>query len=141
VLWLDAHADFNTPSTSPSGNIHGMSLAMLCGEKGLQGIIEDIDRAPLNPGDVVLFGARSVDGGERSLLAARGLTVIDMRRIDEFGAFAEIRAVIERVTAADGWLHVSLDIDALDPAIAPGVGTSVPRPHFPRGAPGHGDAP
>lgn len=126
VLWLDAHADFNTPETSPSGNIHGMPLAALCGEPGFSGLFEDAARAHLDPARVHLFGLRSIDAGERSLVRTRALGVTDMRDIDEFGVVAPLRRILERVAEADGHLHVSFDIDFLDPAIAPGVGTTVP---------------
>ncbi len=126
VLWLDAHADFNTPETSPSGNMHGMPLAMLCREPGLDGLIEEAQRVSVAPANIHLFGIRSVDRGERALLAERGVQVADMRLIDEFGVVAPLKAIVEKVRAANGHLHVSLDLDFLDPAIAPGVGTAVP---------------
>ncbi|KQP51442.1 arginase [Methylobacterium sp. Leaf108] len=126
VLWLDAHADFNTPETSPSGNMHGMPLAALCGEPGFSDLFADDDRPTLAPGNVHLFGLRSIDAGERALVAARRIDVVDMRTIDEFGVVAPLRRILERVKAADGVLHVSLDVDFLDPSLAPGVGTTVP---------------
>lgn len=126
VLWLDAHADFNTPETSPSGNVHGMPLAALCGEPGFEALFPDPARAPLDPARVHLFGLRSIDAGERALVGARRVDVTDMRAIDEFGVVAPLRRILERVAAADGHLHVSFDVDFLDPAIAPGVGTTVP---------------
>jgi len=126
VLWLDAHADFNTPETSPSGNMHGMSVAMLCGEPGFDGLLPQAERVGVTPGNVHLFGQRSVDSGERALLAGRGIQVDDMRRIDEFGVVAPLKEIIARVDAAHGHLHVSLDVDFLDPSLAPGVGTAVP---------------
>lgn len=126
VLWLDAHADFNTPETSPSGNMHGMSAAFLCGEPGLESLLGDAPRVLLDPKNLHLFGIRSVDRAERALLRARGIDVVDMRLLDEFGASVLIRRIIDRVKAAGGVLHVSLDVDFLDPALAPGVGTTVP---------------
>ncbi|MDR7035936.1 arginase [Methylobacterium sp. BE186] len=126
VLWLDAHADFNTPQTSPSGNIHGMPLAALCGEPGFEGLFAQGPRPLLDPGRIHLFGLRSIDAGERALVTDRHVGVTDMRAIDEFGVVAPLRRVLERVAAAGGHLHVSLDIDFLDPGIAPGVGTTVP---------------
>jgi arginase len=126
VLWLDAHADFNTPQTSPSGNMHGMPLAMLCRERGLEGLIDEAQRVSVNPGNVHLFGIRSVDRGERALLAERGVQIADMRLIDEFGVVAPLKAILAKVGAARGHLHVSLDVDFLDPSLAPGVGTQVP---------------
>ncbi len=126
VLWLDAHADFNTPETTPSGNMHGMPLAALCGEPGLGGVFKDAEPARLTPGNVHLFGVRSVDRGERALLGRRGVQVVDMRLIDELGVAVPLRRILAAVAARDGVLHVSLDVDFLDPSIAPGVGTTVP---------------
>jgi arginase len=126
VLWLDAHADFNTPETSPSGNMHGMSLAMLAGEPGLDGVLAGQARARVNPAHIHLFGIRSLDRDERQLLASRGIHVEDMRRIDEFGVAHLLREILDEVRRRDGVLHVSLDVDFLDPSLAPGVGTAVP---------------
>ena len=126
VLWLDAHPDFNTPLTSPSGNMHGMSLAMLCGEPGLEGVLGDEPRGFIEPDRLHLFGIRSIDSGERRLLRDRGVDVVDMRMLDEHGFAVSIRRIIDRIRARDGLLHVSLDVDFLDPTIAPGVGTAVP---------------
>ena len=126
VLWLDAHSDFNTPLTSPSGNMHGMSLAMLSREPGLEGVFGDEPHGFVDPGRLHLFGIRSIDSGERRLLQDRGVDVVDMRRLDEDGFAVSIRRIIDRVRARNGLLHVSLDVDFLDPAIAPGVGTAVP---------------
>ncbi len=125
VLWLDAHADFNTPASSPSGNMHGMPVAMLVGEAGFADMFAPARLAPLDPRNMVLFGIRSVDREERAMLAARGIQVFDMRHIDEFGVVASIKSVIESVRAKNGVLHVSLDVDFLDPSIAPAVGTTV----------------
>lgn len=126
VLWLDAHTDFNTPATSPSGNMHGMSAAMLCGEAGFEDLLDGEPTPILDPHNLHLFGVRSIDDGERRLLRARGVDVADMRVLDEFGAAATIRRIVERVAARRGLLHVSLDLDFLDPSLAPGVGTPVP---------------
>jgi arginase len=126
VLWLDAHSDFNTPLTSPSGNMHGMSLAMLCQEPGLEGVFGTEPHGFVDPERLHLFGIRSIDTGERRLLQNRGVDVVDMRRLDEDGFALSIRRIIDRVKARNGLLHVSLDVDFLDPAIAPGVGTAVP---------------
>ena len=126
VLWLDAHADFNTPETSPSGNMHGMSLAMLCGEAGLDMVLGDQPRVVVKPEHVFLFGIRSVDQQERRLLSERGIHVVDMRRIDEFGVVHELRAILAEIAAHNGHLHVSFDADVLDPSLAPGTGTTVP---------------
>lgn len=124
VLWLDAHADFNTPETTPSGNMHGMSLAYLTGEPSLAPVMRDI--TPLDPADVHLFGLRSIDAQERRIVDAKGVTVSDMRVIDEFGAAALMRDFLESLDPVRTHLHVSLDVDFLDPALAPGVGTTVP---------------
>ena len=126
VLWLDAHSDYNTPATSPSGNMHGMPVAMLSGEPGFETIFGDQPRAVVDPSHVHLFGIRSIDAIERRLLKTRGVDVVDMRRLDEDGFALSIRRIIDRVLAAGGMLHVSLDVDFLDPTIAPGVGTAVP---------------
>jgi arginase len=126
VLWLDAHADFNTPATSPSGNMHGMSAAALCGEPGLDGIFGNEPHGSIDPKNLCLFGVRAIDRGERELLHLRGVDVVDMRLLDEFGTSALMRRVIERVREHNGLLHVSLDVDFLDPLLAPGAGTTVP---------------
>ncbi|MFF9550628.1 arginase [Methylobacterium fujisawaense] len=126
VLWLDAHADFNTPATSPSGNVHGMPLAALCGEPGFPRLFAEPVPQPLSPANVHLFGLRSIDAGERALVTTRRVGITDMRTIDEFGVVAPLRRVLDRVAGQGAHLHVSLDIDFLDPSIAPGVGTTVP---------------
>jgi arginase len=126
VLWLDAHADYNTPETTLSANMHGMSAAFLCGEPGLDGLLGDEPRARLTPDRLELFGVRSIDRPENELLRARQVSVADMRAIDEFGVGVLIRRVIDKVRARNGVLHVSFDVDFLDPDIAPGVGTTVP---------------
>jgi arginase len=126
VLWLDAHADFNTPATSPSGNMHGMSAAALCGEPGLDGLFGNEPHGSVDPNNLCIFGVRAIDRGERELLDLRGIDVVDMRLLDEFGASALMRRFIERVRDRNGLLHVSLDVDFLDPTLAPGVGTTVP---------------
>jgi arginase len=126
VLWLDAHSDFNTPLTSPSGNMHGMAAAMLCREPGFEGVFGDEPHGFIEPGRLHLFGIRSIDSGERRLLQDRGVDVVDMRMLDEHGFAVSIRRIIDRVRARSGLLHVSLDVDFLDPTIAPGVGTAVP---------------
>jgi arginase len=126
VLWLDAHADYNTPATTPSGNMHGMSAAFLCGEPGLDQLLGEEPRASIKPDQLELFGMRSIDRLEKDLLRDRRISLADMRQIDEFGVGALIRRVIDRVRARDGVLHVSFDVDFLDPGLAPGVGTTVP---------------
>ena len=126
VVWLDAHADYNTPATTLSGNMHGMSAAFLCGEPGLDGLLGEEPRVSVNPDRLELFGIRSIDKLEKDLLRDRRISVADMREIDEFGVGVLIRRVIDRVRARDGVLHVSFDVDFLDPGLAPGVGTTVP---------------
>jgi len=124
VLWFDAHADFNTATLTPSGNIHGMPVACLCGH-GPQELVEIGGHVPaLNPRDIRQIGIRSVDEGEKRLVHDIGIEVFDMRYIDEMG----MRHTMELALAlldANTHLHVSLDVDFLDPDIAPGVGTTV----------------
>ncbi|TAN30583.1 MAG: arginase [Castellaniella sp.] len=124
VFWLDAHADFNTNVLSPSGNMHGMPVACLCGF-GPRALVELGGRgAALRPAELRMVGIRSVDEGERAFVDAQGLDVYDMRAIDEWG----MRAVMEAALAglpADAHVHVSFDVDFLDPGFAPGVGTTV----------------
>ena len=125
VLWLDAHADFNTSLLTPSGNIHGMPVACLCGH-GPQELIEIGGKVPaISAKEVRQIGIRSVDPGEKRLVHEMGLEVFDMRYIDEMG----MRHTMELALAtmdANTHLHVSFDVDFLDPPIAPGVGTTVP---------------
>jgi arginase len=126
VLWLDAHSDFNSPASSPSGNMHGMPVAAFCGEPSLASVLGPERAAPVTPDSVTLFGIRSVDRQERAAVSRRGVNVVDMRTIDERGIVAALKPVIDAVRAAGGHLHVSLDVDFLDPSLAPGVGTTVP---------------
>jgi arginase len=125
VLWLDAHADFNTGELSPSGNLHGMPLACLCGF-GPKALVELGGASPsLHPQWIRQIGVRSVDEGERRFLHELTVEVFDMRYIDEMG----MRQAMEQALAGlgrDTHLHVSFDVDFLDPDIAPGVGTLVP---------------
>ncbi|HWJ86758.1 MAG TPA: arginase [Pelagibacterium sp.] len=123
VLWLDAHADFNTPHTTTSGNMHGMPAAFFCGEPGFDGLV-DCPKMP--PHRLHLLGARSIDPAEADLLEVRGVDVNDMAEIDEHGIGPIVRRILEQVVEDDALLHVSLDVDFLDPEIAPGVGTTVP---------------
>ena len=126
VLWLDAHADYNTPATTLTANMHGMAAAFLCGEDGLEGLLDQDVRSPIGPDRLELFGTRSIDKLEKDLLRARRVSIADMRAIDEFGVSVLIRRVIDKVRTANGVLHVSFDVDFLDPELAPGVGTTVP---------------
>jgi len=125
VLWLDAHPDFHTLDTTESGNLHGVPMAYATGLPGFSGIFPPLP-APVNPGNVCMMGLRSVDPAERKALAGAGVVVHDMRAIDEHGVGPLLDRFLRDVAAADGVLHVSLDVDFLDPDIAPGVGTTVP---------------
>ena len=125
VLWLDAHADFHTLDTTTSGNLHGTPLAYVTGRKGFEGTLPPVD-APVRPEHVCMIGLRSVDPAERAAMIQAGVTAHDMRAVDEIGIAPLLRGFLERVEAADGLLHVSLDVDFLDPDIAPAVGTTVP---------------
>ncbi|BCW92607.1 MAG: arginase [Thermoanaerobaculum sp.] len=126
VVWVDAHADFNTPETSPSGNVHGMPLAALCGlgDQRLASLLGQ-GQPVLNPQNVVLVGVRSVDPGERETLKQAGVTVYTMKEVDRLG-IARIAEDIMAKLAHLPRVHVSLDADVLDPEEAPGVGTPVP---------------
>ena len=125
LLWLDAHADFNTSVLTPSGNIHGMPVACLCGH-GPQALIEIGGTVPaLNPKSVRQIGIRSVDAGEKRLVHQVGLEVFDMRYIDEMGMRHPMELALATMDAHTH-LHVSFDVDFLDPEIAPGVGTTIP---------------
>ncbi|BCH21073.1 arginase [Mesorhizobium sp. L-8-3] len=125
VLWLDAHPDFHTLDTTASGNLHGVPLAYASGRPGFAGYFPELP-APVDPTRICTLGLRSVDPAERLALTEAGVTVHDMRAIDEHGIAPLLRAFLERVAAAKGMLHVSLDVDFLDPSIAPAVGTTVP---------------
>ena len=126
VLWLDAHTDFNTFDTSPTGNIHGMPVAFFCGAPGFDTLLGGPIDHPVDPKNVCMMGIRSVDDHERALVADYGITVHDMRAIDEHGVIAPLRAFLDQVRASNGLLHVSFDVDFLEPEIAPAVGTTVP---------------
>ncbi len=125
VLWVDAHGDMNTPSTSPSGNVHGMPLAVLLGYgpnelKSVGGNARKID-----PNNVVLVGVRSLDEGERRFIEQTGVYVYTMHDIDRQGVHRVMKKALSKVTDGTDYLHVSLDLDAVDPTVAPGVGTPV----------------
>ncbi|RLQ89195.1 arginase [Notoacmeibacter ruber] len=124
VLWLDAHPDLHTLETTQSGNLHGTSVAYFTDRKGCEAFPPPA--APVPPENVCFIGLRSVDDAERERLASDGFEVHDMRMIDESGVLRPLRGFLERVSAANGLLHVSLDVDFLDPSIAPAVGTTVP---------------
>lgn len=123
VLWFDAHGDFNTWATTETGNIHGMSLARLCGEPGFTNSASWF--APVDPANVMILGARALDCEEAQLIDARGVQVVDMDVLRVSGVEAPLRAFLDRVEAENGHLHLSLDVDAMDPSLAPGVGTTV----------------
>jgi arginase len=127
VLWFDAHADFNTATLTPSGNIHGMPVACLCGQ-GPSALVEiggfSAQQPALNPKDIRQIGIRSVDAGEKKLVRDMGIEVFDMRYIDEMGMRSAMELALALVDK-NTHLHVSLDVDFLDPSIAPGVGTTV----------------
>jgi arginase len=125
VLWLDAHPDFHSLDSTASGNLHGVPLAYASGQPGFTGYFPDLP-ATVDPSRICTLGLRSVDPAERKALNEAGVTVHDMRTIDEYGIAPLLRAFLERVTAENGLLHVSLDVDFLDPSIAPAVGTTVP---------------
>jgi arginase len=124
VLWIDAHADINTPETSPSGNVHGMPLAAALGLAGPEFESDAWPLPALDPRRVVLLGLRQADSGERTLLHDAGVRVFTMSEIDRIGVERAVREALDRV-AGPGFVHVSLDMDALDPEVAPGVGTPV----------------
>ncbi|MDX1780444.1 MAG: arginase [Thalassovita sp.] len=124
VLWLDAHPDLHTPDSTTSGNLHGTPVAYVTGQPGFDTFPPLA--APVDPHNICMMGIRSVDPAEQSLIKELGIEAHDMRAIDETGVTAPLKAFLGRVAAAKGHLHVSLDVDFLDPAIAPAVGTTVP---------------
>jgi arginase len=124
LLWLDAHSDFHTPMTTTSGNLHGTPVAYIAGRDGF-------DAFPAFPAvipaeRICLFGIRSVDPAEHAALLKHDIAINDMRVLDERGIVAPLREFLDMVRDAGGMLHVSLDVDFLDPSIAPAVGTTVP---------------
>jgi arginase len=125
VLWLDAHPDLHSPGTTSSGNLHGVPMGYFTGQPGFDEIFPTL-KATVPPEHVCMMGIRSVDPAENERIGSQGFTVHDMRSIDEYGVAVPLRAFLDRVRAAKGRLHVSLDVDFLDPAIAPAVGTTVP---------------
>jgi arginase len=124
LLWLDAHSDFHTPMTTTSGNLHGTPVAYIAGRSGFAEFPPF--PAPLPADRICLYGIRSVDPAEHAALLQHDIAIKDMRVLDELGIVAPLRAFLGRVRAANGLLHVSLDVDFLDPSIAPAVGTTVP---------------
>ena len=124
LLWVDAHGDYNTPRTSKSGNVHGMPLAVLLG-RGSRRLV-DLGRrgAKVRPKDVVLLGVRQLDDKERVVLKRSGITVFTMRDVDERGIHETALDALSHLSHLER-LHLSLDMDCLDPSVAPGVGTPV----------------
>lgn len=126
VIWVDAHTDMNTPESSPSGNIHGMPLAALLGH-GPKRLVELAGSAPaLNPEKVVVFGARDIDATEIPLVKDLGVRVYTMHEIDSRGTSICVQEAIERASDNTAGIHLSFDLDGVDPSHAPGVGTPVP---------------
>ncbi len=125
VIWLDAHADFNTHETTPSGNIHGMPLAALCGLGEARLVQVGNPGRYLNPRNVVVVGARDLDEGERELLRSAGVNVLAMEQIDRIGMYAAMERAVALASQGTEGIYLSLDLDALDPVYAPGVGTPV----------------
>lgn len=125
LIWLDAHGDFNVPDTTPSGNIHGMVLSALAGygDETLVGL--DGYQPKVQPQNIALVGVRNLDPGERDLLLSTGAHVFTMHDIDRLGLPAVMELAIERVSARTQGIHLSLDLDVVDPLQAPGVGTPV----------------
>jgi arginase len=124
LLWLDAHSDFHTPLTTTSGNLHGTPLAYIAGRAGFDAFPPF--PAPIRADRICLYGIRSVDPAEHAALLQSDIAINDMRVLDERGIVAPLRDFLDMVRDQQGMLHVSLDVDFLDPAIAPAVGTTVP---------------
>ncbi|MEE2944950.1 MAG: arginase [Pseudomonadota bacterium] len=124
VLWLDAHSDFHTPISTATGNLHGTPVAYFTGREGFEGF--PTFGSPVPDENVCMIGLRSVDSAERDALQQSEIRRHDMREIDESGIAKPLAAFLDRVAAANGMLHVSLDVDFLDPSVAPAVGTTVP---------------
>ena len=124
MLWLDAHTDLHTPHTTASGNLHGTPLGYISGSAGFDAFPPMPH--PVPAANIGMIGLRSVDAAERAFLADSDMLAVDMRVIDEEGIARPLREFLKRVEAKNGLLHVSLDVDFLDPGIAPAVGTTVP---------------
>ena len=126
VIWVDAHTDMNTPETTPSGNIHGMSLAVLTGQGGPEELQRLAGFTPaVHPGNVCVLGAREVDEEEKEIVKESDLRVFTMAEIDERGMAASMDEAIARATSGTAGFHLSFDLDSIDPMVAPGVGTPV----------------
>jgi arginase len=124
VIWLDAHADFNIPETSPSGNIHGMPLSVLTGRGHPELVAIGGEGSSVRTEDVVILGLRSVDVKERGLLLEAGIRVYTMKEIDAYGIASIVRRALRDLSHLDR-IHLSVDLDVVDPGVAPGVGTPV----------------
>ena len=124
VLWLDAHSDYHTPQSTASGNLHGTPLGYVTGRDGFHGF-PPVDH-PVAEDDICILGLRSVDAAEREILQQSRVRYVDMRMIDEGGIARPLAGFLDAVARAGGALHVSLDVDFLDPSFAPAVGTTVP---------------
>jgi arginase len=125
LIWVDAHADMNTPAVTPSGNIHGMSLAVLTGN-GPSALVGLADAVPaVDPAHVAVFGAREIDPAEREAVRASGIRVFTMSELDERGVSTCLDEALDRATRGTAGFHVSFDLDSTDPMVAPGVGTPV----------------
>jgi arginase len=124
VIWIDAHGDLNSPETSPSGNVHGMVLAAALGRAGEQFQEDGWDLPAIVPSRVALIGVRSLDDGEREVLKELEALVFTMSDVDRLGVEHAVRESLAHV-AGPGFVHVSLDLDVVDPDVAPGVGTPV----------------
>ncbi len=124
VLWLDAHSDYHTPESTGTGNLHGTPVGYVTGREGFEAFPPVANPVPHE--NIAMIGLRSVDSEERAALEETDIAITDMRAIDEHGIAAPLREFLARVEAANGLLHVSLDVDFLDPEIAPAVGTTVP---------------
>jgi arginase len=125
LLWVDAHGDINTPETSPSGNIHGMPVAALLGEGPPQLTSIGGEGAKLDPRNIAMVAIRSLDEGEKVRLKHHGVQVHTMSQVDRLGIEAVMKEALARVSDGTDRVHVSFDLDALDPEVAPGVGTPV----------------
>ncbi len=125
VIWVDAHADMNTPETTPSGNIHGMSLAVLMGHGDARLVRLAGEEPTVRPEHVSILGARELDEGEKRRIRELGVRVFTMTEVDERGVGVCMDEALERATGGTAGFHLSFDLDALDPGVAPGVGTPV----------------
>ncbi len=124
IIWIDAHGDMNTESTTPSGNIHGMPLASSLGLGAIELTSIGGDFRKVDPKDVVLIAIRDLDDGERENIRKLGVNIFTMEQIDKYGMSVVMEKALRKLTKTD-FLHVSLDLDAVDPSVAPGVGTPV----------------